>query len=269
MADIELYEEARRQVVGEVYATDASLLPEGAARFAQWALDDRLRFNDYNPYIYPTSNRAGEDFVENPPTLYQSDFRYPGYPYDRTPMMNDLHMLASSREGLYSSRFDEAHRLDRGVPGLLDGTNAVIKAYGSSKKSGDIELAGDPLLKVSTIGVLADQADIDDPERREIPIIFPNTKLEALKVQIGKDPADSCIITETLAPGAALECGKFDIVYADLHKGLIMIKQREAAEKADMKCPVYGAYVKRGEAGVPTNLDWDGCKGTVRILMTK
>lgn len=73
MADIELYEEARRQVVGEVYATDASLLPEGAARFAQWALDDRLRFNDYNPYIYPTSNRAGEDFVENPPTLYQSD----------------------------------------------------------------------------------------------------------------------------------------------------------------------------------------------------
>lgn len=137
------------------------------------------------------------------------------------------------------------------------------------KKSGDIELAGDPLLKISTIGVLADQADIDDPERREIPIIFPDTKLEALKVQIGKDTANSCIINETLAPGAVLECGKFDIVYADLHKGLIMIKQREVADKADMKCPVYGAYVKRGEAGVPTNLDWDGCKGTVRILMTK
>lgn len=48
-----------------------------------------------------------------------------------------------------------------------------------------------------------------------------------------------------------------------------MIKQREVVDKADMKCPVYGAYVKRGEAGVPTNLDWDGCKGTVRILMTK
>ena len=269
MADMDLYEEARRQVVGEVYATDMSLLPEGAARFAQWALDDRKRFNDFNPYVYPTSNRAGEDFVENPPTLYQSDFRYPGYPYDRTPMMNDLHMLASSREGLYSSRFDEAHRLDRGIPGLLDGANAVIKAYGSSLKSGDVELAGDPLLKVSTIGVLAEQVDIDDPERREIPIVLPDTKLEAVKIQIGKDPTNSCVINETLAPGAVLECGKFDIVYADLHKGLIMVKQREKADKADMKCPVFGAYVKRGEAGVPTNLDWDGCKGTVRILMNK
>lgn len=45
------YEAERQQVIGTVYSTDRSLLPEGAARFAQWALDDRKNFNDFNPYI--------------------------------------------------------------------------------------------------------------------------------------------------------------------------------------------------------------------------
>ena len=52
------YEAERQQVVGQVYATDKSLLPEGAARFAQWALSDRKNFNDFNPYIWPNSNRS-------------------------------------------------------------------------------------------------------------------------------------------------------------------------------------------------------------------
>ena len=29
------------------------------------------------------------------------------------------------------------------------------------------------------------------------------------------------------------------------------------------------SYVKRGQAGVPTNLDWDGVVGTAIILMNK
>ena len=60
------YEAARRQIVGEVYATDRSLIPEGAARYAQWALDDRMKFNDFNPYEWPQNARDGEDFVTNP-----------------------------------------------------------------------------------------------------------------------------------------------------------------------------------------------------------
>ena len=28
-------------------------------------------------------------------------------------------------------------------------------------------------------------------------------------------------------------------------------------------------YLKAGEAGVPTNLDWDGCVGVARILLQK
>ena len=127
------YEAERKQVIGTVYATDRSLLPEGAARFAQWALDDRKNFNDFNPYIWPNSNRAGEDFVTNPPTALQSQFTYPGYPYEKNYISNDLHMLASSREGAYDPRIDEAHRLDRGIPGLTDGANAVKKEYGAGE----------------------------------------------------------------------------------------------------------------------------------------
>jgi hypothetical protein len=28
-------------------------------------------------------------------------------------------------------------------------------------------------------------------------------------------------------------------------------------------------FIKAGEAGVPTNLDWDGCVGVIRILLQK
>ena len=53
--------------------------------------------------------------------MLQSDFTYPGYPYEKNYISNDLHMLASSREGAFDPRLDEAHRLDRGIPGLTDG----------------------------------------------------------------------------------------------------------------------------------------------------
>ena len=269
MADNEQYENARQQVVGQVVETDMSLLPEGAAMYAQWALEDRLNFKDFNPYMWPTTNRAGEDFVENPPTLYQSDFRYPGYPYDRTAMTNDLHMLASTREGLYNPRFDEQHRLDRGIPGLLDGYNAVIKAYGSDKKETDTALAGNPLLTVSHISLIADENVINDADRREILITLPDTNLELAKVQIGDEVAvviPNEIINVGMTP---IDAGKFKIVYVDLHKGVIAIRQNEKADEAKQNVPVKVSYVKRGEAGVPTNLDWDGCQGTVRILMNR
>lgn len=269
------YEKERRQVVGEIYATDATLLPEGAARYAQWALDDRMNFNDFHPYMYPTTNRAGEDFVKNPPTLYQSDFTYPGYPYDRNYMTNDLHMLASTRDGLFDPRFDEAHRLDRGIPGLTDGYNAVIKAYGSKAGVTDTTLAGDAELKVANIGLLATATtELADTTRREILIKVPDTNVEKVKITVNtQDSAnvfsDTAVIDRTT--GVVTPFTKFEIIYSDLHKGLIGIRQKEdgGATKPMAKCPVFISYVKRGEAGVPTNLDWDGVKGTVRILMNK
>ena len=178
-------------------------------------------------------------------------------------------MLGGTREGLYNPRFDEKHRLDRGIPGLLDGYNAVIKAYGSDKKETDTALDGKPLLTVAHISTIAEQEVIDDVERREILIPLPDTNLELAKIQIGDEEA--VIIPNEIinAQTAPLDAGKFDIVYVDLHKGQVAIRQKTVVDKAEKNVPIKVSYVKRGQAGVPTNLDWDGCKGMVRILMNR
>ena len=237
------YEAERQQVVGQVYATDKSLLPEGAARFAQWALNDRRNFNDFNPYIWPNSNRAGEDFVTNPPTMLQSDFTYPGYPYDKNYISNDLHMLASSREGAFDPRMDEAMRLDRGIPGLTDGQNAVSKEYGK----------GETL----TITHLVAAESLEGAS--EMMLRLPETDIESAKIKIGDSAAVSIVANAVV--------GDFTIQYVDLHKGLISVIQTTEGDGSSK--PVNVSYVKRGMAGVPTYLDWDGCQGIVSVLLQK
>ncbi len=241
--DMATYEKERQQVLGEVYATDQSLLPEGAARYAQWALEDRLNFHDFNPHVWPNNNRAGEDFVKNPPTMYQSNFEYPGYPYDKNFISNDLHMLASTREGAYDPRFDEKHRLDRGIPGLTDGGNAVTKTYGEGET-----------LVISHVNAIASAADA-----LEIMLRLPDTDLVSAMVKIGEEASVSIVAGATI--------GAFEIQYVDLHKGLFSIKQVQDGEAKELAVAV--SYVKKGEAGVPTNLDWDGCVGTITILLQK
>lgn len=253
--DMATYEKERQQVLGEIYATDQSLLPEGAARYAQWALEDRLNFADFNPDVWPNNNRAGEDFVKNPPTMYQSNFEYPGYPYDKNFISNDLHMLASSRVGNYDPRFDEKHRLDRGIPGLTDGGNAVKKALGSNMGAADITLAGEPQLVISYI---KEMTILDNPQ--EIMFRLPEVNVLDAKVAIGNEAAVNIV--------AGAQIGNFMIEYADLHKGLFSLRQ-VAAGNAVEELPVKVMMLLAGEAGVPTNLDWDGCVGTVQILLQK
>jgi hypothetical protein len=253
--DMATYEKERQQVIGEVYSTDKSLLPEGAAKYAQWALDDRLNFEDINPFVWPNQARTGEDFVNNTPTMYQSDFTYPGYPYDRTMISNDLHMLASSRVGSYDPRFDEKHRLDRGIPGLTDGGNVITRAFGSTNGEADLLLEGKPHLTISHVNKLASAA-----EGIEIMMKLPDVDLVDAKVAIGDAEAVN-IVSGAVVNG-------FEIKYVDLHKGLFSIKQVEdAAAKQELAVKV--SYTKKGMAGVPTNLDWDGCVGVVRILLQK
>ena len=237
------YEAERRQVIGQVYATDKSLLPEGAARFAQWALTDRMNFNDFNPMIWPNSNRAGEDFVTNPPTMLQSDLTYPGYPYDKNYISNDLHMLASSREGAYDPRFDEAHRLDRGIPGLTDGKNAVSKEYGEGES-----------LTITHVTAATDKTGA-----QEMMIRLPETDIESAKIKIGAEGPVSIAANATV--------GDFTIKYVDLHKGLFSLIQHKNGDGSSKAVNI--SYVKRGMAGVPTYLDWDGCQGIVSVLLQK
>ena len=243
------YEAERQQVIGTVYATDKSLLPEGAARFAQWSLEDRKNFNDFNPYVWPNSNRTGEDFVTNPPTAYQSDFTYPGYPYDKNYISNDLHMLASSREGAIDPRLDESMRLDRGIPGLMDGGNHAAQEIGKGET-----------LTITNIVALKDITNA-----QEMMIRLPETALESAKVKLDNGSAVNIVDKATVQIGSAL----FTVTYADMHKGLFAVKQTTAADK-DTTCAVNVSYMKKGLiAGMPTMLDWDGCVGIASILLQK
>lgn len=239
-------EAERQQVIGTVYATDKSLLPEGAARFAQWSLEDRRNFSDFNPQIWPNSGRAGEDFVTNPPTAYQSDFTYPGYPYDKNYISNDLHMLASSREGAFDPRLDEAMRLDRGIPGLMDGGNHAAQELGKGET-----------LTISHV-IVGKEASED-----EMILRLPDTALESAKVKIGSGDAVSITDNATITVGSA----QFTVVYADMHKGLFAIKQTTGGGDGQAQ-PVNISYKKKGLiAGMPTMVDWDGCVGTASILL--
>lgn len=239
-------EAERQQVIGTVYATDKSLLPEGAARFAQWSLEDRRNFSDFNPQIWPNSGRAGEDFVTNPPTAYQSDFTYPGYPYDKNYISNDLHMLASSREGAFDPRLDEAMRLDRGIPGLMDGGNHAAQELGKGET-----------LTISHV-IVGKEASED-----EMILRLPDTALESAKVKIGSGDAVSITDNATITVGSA----QFTVVYADMHKGLFAIKQTRGGGDGQAQ-PVNISYKKKGLiAGMPTMVDWDGCVGTASILL--
>ena len=275
--DMAAYEAARRQIVGEVYATDRSLIPEGAARYAQWALDDRMKFNDFNPYEWPQNARDGEDFVTNPPTAYQSDFRYPGYPMERGFLSHDLHMLASTRDGMYDPRFDEANRLDRGIPGLTDGFNVIQKAYDSKLGQDDIELAGEAVKKVGSFHVIADEAFIDDPDRFRYLMRMQEKAMEKVRIDlvdaVGVSQAHVILDRaigkqDTPMVFEGTKGNLFEVPYADLHKGLVEINQK-GVDTAVAELAIKVAYVKRGQAGVPTNLDWDGVVGTAIILMNK
>lgn len=239
-------EAERQQVIGTVYATDKSLLPEGAARFAQWSLEDRRNFSDFNPQIWPNSGRAGEDFVTNPPTAYQSDFTYPGYPYDKNYISNDLHMLASSREGAFDPRLDEAMRLDRGIPGLMDGGNHAAQELGKGET-----------LTISHV-IVGKEASED-----EMILRLPDTALESAKVKIGSGNAVSITDNAVIEVGSA----QFTVTYSDMHKGLFAIKQTRGGGDGQAQ-PVNISYKKKGLiAGMPTMVDWDGCVGTASILL--
>jgi hypothetical protein len=170
-------------------------------------------------------------------------------------MSHDLHMLASTREGMYDPRFDERHRLDRGIPGLTDGGNVIKKAYGSDQGVQDIEMAGMPQLIISHV------RELEEIEGAvEMMFRLPDTDLVDAKFALGEEAAVNIV------QGAKV--GNFEVQYVDLHKGLFSLKQVAAgAEIQELAVKVM--YVKAGEAGVPTNLDWDGCVGVVRILLQK
>ena len=233
------YELERQQVIGQVYEVRKELVPMGAAKYAQWALSDILQFEEFNPDLKRKTNRRGEDNIEDTP--YKVDGKAP-FGYEATFNEHDLHMMGLDDKGVsrqaYNKRMQHKYRFDFGIPGLTDGYNAIVKDYGP-------EVAG----------VIKDAGD------KSIGEVFTFRTLETNVV-----PKSIKIGETVLAVGTKLENDTLEVVYLNELQGIVQLKViADLTKDYEVKL----SYQKRGESGVPTHLDWDGCVGTVKILLQK
>ena len=265
--DVAEYEAERQQVVGQVYAVYNDLLPEGAAKWATWALEDRKNFEEFCPAVWPQTGRRGEDAVSNSP--YHSTGEYPGYPYDKAYKDHDLHMLneiKAGRLGNYDRRMQQEYQYeDLGIPGLTDGKNAVVRNY-DPERAGYVKYAGGE-----------DYVDM----------FFRTTEVDLMEgtLQIGVSASGqpgnfiNCEVGAEMGDGIGGAGSDFlKVKYADEKQGIVVLEvtDKNVADAAldpnnggVGEIEVWFEFKKRGMAGVPTFLDWDGAVGSVRILLTK
>lgn len=271
----------RQQVVGQVYAVSRDLVPAGAAKYAQWALSDRLNFDEFNPDIWRMNNRDGEDNISQSP--YRANgggfvnssldmtgkegqyFEEPGYPWDRTMHEHDLHMLASSVR-THSNRFGLEHMMEQGIPGLTDGYNVASRELGPEE--------------VGTFRQAASEADYKDMMYKTADVHLESMKIAVTTNGIAQEEDFVEVNVQEVGQkvdlkGAAIT-NAMEITYVNLKQGIIKVRVAEdkasevhAALADGKKARIIVKYNKRGLTGVPTNLDWDGCAGVVTILLQK
>lgn len=269
----------RQQVVGQVYAVSRDLVPAGAAKYAQWALSDRLNFDEFNPDVWRMNNRDGEDnishspykangggFVNNTTDMTGRDFTSEqGYPFDRTMHEHDLHMLESTVR-THSNRFGLEHMLEQGIPGLTDGYNVASRELGPEE--------------VGTFAQAASKADYRPMMFKSADVMLESMKIAVTTgATVSDDDFKEVNVKEINQKfdlkGDSEVANGMQIDYVDLKQGIITVSV--AADKATevhnalegKKAKVVLKYKKRGLTGVPTNLDWDGCAGVVTILLQK
>jgi len=249
--DIAEYEMERQQVIGQVYSVNHEIVPEGAAKWATWALEDRLNSDEFNPALYAKTNRHGEDAVNSSP--FNSEGKYPGYPYDKNYLNHDLHMLASiGRRDNYDPRMNQEFLYDNlGIPGLTDGHNAVVR---------DVEPA------IAGYIHYAGGKDYSPMYFRTLDI---NIEPNSLQIAISDDSFVNC------TKGAKVNSDIFKVTYCNEEQGIIMLEVANKTEADNLLRDKDGGvtvkfkYKKRGMSGVPTYLDWDGIAGSVKVLFTK
>jgi hypothetical protein len=273
----------RQQIVGQVYNVQRDLLPAGAARFAQWALSDRMNFDQYNPFMWRGNNRKNEDINEYSPynkgaggsvntnkeMTGKDPFTGTGYEYDQTMTQHDLHMLASSARKS-DLRFGLEHQLDNGIPGLTDGYNAVTREFGienigDMKKASDKAAYVDQFFKMSEVGIEEGTVKVAITTKSKDQLTdadFTNVTMagQGLKAYINTAYTASEVIT---------------VKYINEKQGFIVLtvsdvnEFHDSALTADQRLNVYVKFNKRGLTGVPTFMDWDGCTGFASILLQK
>ncbi len=243
------YEMERQQVIGQVYGVNPDLIPEGAAKWATWALEDRLKFDEFHPDVWNQNNRRGEDAINNSP--YSSSNSYPGYPYDKAYKNSDLHMLASTGRGdVYDQRMNHEHQYENlGIPGLTDGKNVATRVY-----------APVAVGKIYKAGAGQDYVDM----------FFRTPEVDVVNLQVGFGAGAMANLVEgDLYYGNSLRAK-----YVDMKQGIVVFEAVTTLALntelgADVSVDIKLGFGKKGLAGVPTFMDWDGCVGSVKILLTK
>jgi hypothetical protein len=271
----------RQQIVGQVYQVSRDLLPAGAAKYAQWALSDRMNFDQFNPFMWRGNNRRNEDINERSPynlngggalngeqNMTGVDPLNPtGYGYDNTMSQHDLHMLASTARQS-DLRFGLEYQLEQGIPGLTDGYNAVTRQYpiehvGDVKKAASATAYNDMYFKMSQVNV----------EKGTVQIaISTKTKGEL----VDADFTDVKMAGQGIKPyiGTAFAATEeIQVKYLEELQGFFVLTVSDPAafhaETITAPLNIYVRFNKRGMSGVPTMMDWDGCMGMASILLQK
>ena len=256
-------ERERQQVVGQVIGFNHDLVPEGGYELAQWALEDRLRYEGFSPEVYTQNNRPGEDNINA--SVYQSTGRFPGYPYDQAYTEHDLHMLGGGqREGNYDKFMQAEYQMGNGIPALTDGYNAVIKEYQNTHAS-----------------VIRGRGTETTPYVRNVIRVCQNGNFEegTLEVQLVKAdgtelvPYTSVTVQDAVDKEPKALGDVFHVTFYNAVQGLLCIEVADEAKAdallKDTDVIVNLKFKKRGQAGVPTMLDWDGCVGSAKILLQR
>lgn len=274
----------RQQIVGQIVEVSRDLVPAGAARFAQWALEDRMKFDQFNPLTYRGNGRDGEDVNENSPyglkggavSASQSmtgldPFKTPGYPYDQTFTQHDLHMLASTvRKN--DLRMGLEYQLENGIPGLTDGYNAYSKQH-NPEKVNEVKRADS---EASYVDMFSRTSEVDI-EKGSLEIAI--TTKTVSEVQEADFTKVTTVGQELIMDFKGTKStATLEVSYFDELQGLFVIKVKdrtahhtflEAKDLATTPMNILVRFKKRGLAGVPTFMDWDGCQGRVSVLLQK
>lgn len=281
----------RQQVVGQVLEVSRDLLPAGAAKYATWALSDRMNFNEFNPMELRANNRNGEDLNENSPFTLQgggtvstttnmtdAQGKFPGFPYDNTMTENDLHMVGKSLRNS-DLRMPLEYQLEMGIPGLTDGYNAVIRDFGPEQisqlhKAGAPELYQNVFARTSKVGI--------EPGSMQLAITNQDKKDATYTTVTVGSKLDVNIFDTTSkskSPAATLSQA-IQVKYLNELQGLMEFEivdkakwdeflQTNADKLVNNEICIFAKFKKRGLAGVPTFLDWDGCQGYVSVLFQR
>lgn len=255
-------ERERQQVIGRVIAINHDMVPEGGYKWATWALADRLKYEGFAPDLWPQTNRPGEDIVAS--SVYQSTGRYPGYPYDHAFTEHDLHMLGDGARQDHFDKFLNAEwEYDNlGIPCLTDGFNAVEREFVNEN--------------ACTLRKRVDDGEYFNMNIRVNPHgnINPTaTEVQLVKVNKTTKAETELIAYTTIAEHKTTKLGDaFAVTYFDAIQGMLTLSVINATEAdtafgTDFEIKVNIKYKKRGEAGIPTYMDWDGCVGSVKVLL--